>query len=78
MGANTPRLGITGLINIFHQFCMKHIKSQVRTRITDVYLENCLRVATSLEINFDALSSAKQSQTSVLLVNIFKLSNKYV
>ncbi|XP_017794537.1 PREDICTED: general transcription factor II-I repeat domain-containing protein 2B-like [Habropoda laboriosa] len=44
---------------------MKHIKSQVRTRITDVHLENCLDVATtSVEINFDALSSVKQSQMS--------------
>jgi hypothetical protein len=43
----------------------KHSKSQVRTRITDVHLENCLRVVTtSVEINIDALSSAKQSQTS--------------
>ena len=37
-------------------------KSQVRTRITDVHLENCFRLATtSVEINFDSLSSAKQS-----------------
>jgi hypothetical protein len=43
----------------------KHIKSQVRTWITDVHLENCLRVATtSVEMNIDALSFAKQSQTS--------------
>jgi hypothetical protein len=44
---------------------MKHIKSQVRTQITDVHLENCLRVATtSVDIDIDALSSAKQNQTS--------------
>ena len=56
---------------------MKHIKSQVTTRITDFHLENCLCVATtSAEINFDALSSPKQSDVSLL--NIFKLSNKYV
>ena len=44
---------------------IKPIKSQVRTRITDVHLGNCVRVATtSVEINFDALSPANQSQTS--------------
>ena len=63
---NALRVALTGAeyLTKRHQLCMKHIKSQVRTRITDVHLENCLRVATaSVEINFDALSSAKQSQT---------------
>lgn len=44
---------------------MKHIKSQIRTRITDEHLENCLRVATtSIFINIDELSTDKQNQTS--------------
>lgn len=44
---------------------MKHIKSKERTRITDEHLENCLRLATtSVEIDINELSSAKQSQTS--------------
>lgn len=61
------RLGVncdTQLKEKFHQIGLEDIKSQVRTQITDVHLENCLRVATSVEVNIDALNSAKQSQTS--------------
>jgi hypothetical protein len=62
---------------------MRHIKSQMRTRITDEHLESCLRIATtSIVINIDALSSDKQNQTShlnllyfIYLLSFFVLSN---
>ena len=55
----------------FHRLCMKHIKSQMRTQITDVHLENCFRVATtSFEINFDAL----QYKVRRLTFKYFQLS----
>ena len=54
---------------------MKLIKSQVRSRITDVHLENSLRVATtSDEINFNALYKTKSDE--VLKVKCLK-SNQF-
>ena len=44
---------------------MKFTKNKNRTKITDVHLEDSLRLSTtSIEPNIDALVSLKQNQTS--------------
>ena len=46
---------------------MKHIKSKIRTKISDEHLENSLRIAaTSINSDIDALVSQIQCQTSHL------------
>lgn len=44
---------------------MKYVKSKARTRITDVHLENSLRIATTtIGTDIDKLVKSKQCQTS--------------